>query len=173
MLLEKSFITVVLAVGMVASTASTIQASEDKDASAAGKRIQEALAKLAKGSGEWKRFSVTYDDLHALHGGLTLTIHGTGKVTQTAVRQQVGEQKEVSATELKQLVELLQKHKAWEQKEVQRPAVRDESQARLVVTYGDDSVTVWEWYNDLPKNKRLVEILEAMQKAAWKSVPKQ
>ena len=169
MSLGKSFITVVLAVGMVASTASTIQASEDNDASAAGKRIQEALAKLAKGGGEWKRFSVTYDDLHGLHGGLALTIHGTGKVTQKVVRQKVGEEKEVSETELKQLVELLQKHKAWEQKEVGRPAVPDESKARLVITYEDDSVTVWEWYNDLPKNERLLEIREAMKKAAWKS----
>ena len=82
MLLEKSFGTVVLAVGMVVSTASTIQASED---SVAGKRTQDALAKLAKGGAEWKSFSVTYDDLHALHGGLTLTIHGTGKVAQKAV----------------------------------------------------------------------------------------
>jgi hypothetical protein len=173
MLLGKSFITVVLAVGMVASTASTIQASEDNDASAAGKRIQEALARLAKGGGEWKRFSVTYDDLHGLHGGLTLTIHGTGKVTQKVVRQKAGEEKEVTETELKQLVELLQKHKAWEQKEVERPVVPDESKARLVIKYEDDSVTVWEWYNDLPKNKRLLEIREAMKKAAWKSVPRE
>jgi hypothetical protein len=53
-----------LFVGMAVWSASTGQGREDKDASAAGKRIQEALAKLAKGGGEWKRLSVTYDDIH-------------------------------------------------------------------------------------------------------------
>lgn len=94
-------------------------------------------------------------------------------MTQKAVRQRVGEEKEVSQAELKQLIDLLQKHKAWEQKDVERPAVVDESKARLVIKYEDASVTVWEWYNDLSKNRRWLEIREAMEKAAWKSVPKE
>jgi hypothetical protein len=169
----KSFFATALAMCMTASTASIAQDGKDKDASAASKRIQDAIDQLAKGSEEWRQFSLTYTDLHGLHGGLTLTIHGDGKVTQESVHEKVGEEKEVLEAELKQLVELLQKHRAWEQKEVERPAVPCESTARLVIKYGDDSVTVWEWYNDLPKNKRLVEIREAMKKAAWKSVPKE
>ncbi|MFO0965125.1 MAG: hypothetical protein U0793_06010 [Gemmataceae bacterium] len=112
---------------------------------------------------------MTYDDLHAFHGGLTLTIDGKGKVTQKAVRQKVGEARDVSKADLKLLVDLLQKHKAWEQREPERKPRPDESKARLVIRYGDESVTVWEWYNDLRKNKRLLEIREAMKKAAWKS----
>ena len=162
----------VFATGMVALVVSPLRAGGDKDAPAARVRVQDALAKLAKGDGEWKRFSVTYDDLHPLHGGLTLTIEGSGKVTQKTLRQKAGDEKEVSEVELKQLVELLQKHKAWDQKEPERPAIPDESKARLVIKYGDDSVTIWEWHNDLPKNKRLLEIREAMKKAAWKSVSK-
>jgi len=173
MLRKRAFIAVVLTAAVVAVNSSTVEADDAKNASAAGKRIQEALADLAKGDGDWKRFSVTYDDLHGLHGGLTLTIHGSGKVTQKAVREKIGEPKEVSAAQLKELVELLQKHKAWEQKEPERPPVPDESRARLAIKYADDSVTIWEWYNDLSKNKRLVVIREAMKKAAWKSVPQE
>lgn len=154
----------------LAAAAAGSTVDKDKDVFAA-QRIEEALGKLAKGDGDWKRFSVTYDDLHPLHGGLTLTIDGAGKVTQKAVRQKVGEVKDVSASDLKKLVELLQKHQAWEQKEAERKPRPDESKARLMIRYGEDSVTVWEWYNDLRKNNRLLEIREAMKKAPWKANP--
>lgn len=169
---SRSFFGAIVLVGVFSAVASTMQTDKDDDA-ATRMRVKEALAKLGKGEGDWKKFSVTYSDLHALHGGLTLTIDGTGKVTQKAVRAKVGEEKEVSEKELKHLVELLQTHKAWEQKEPPRKAIPDESVARLSIKYGDDVVGVWEWYNDLPKNKRIVELRDAMKKAAWKEVPKE
>jgi hypothetical protein len=166
-MLAKSITTLTLALAVSAG----LTDDPGKDKVAAATRLEEALRKLANGDGDWKRFSVTYDDLHAFHGGLTLTIDGAGKATQKAVRQKVGAVKDVSAADLKQLVMLLQKHRAWEQKEPDRKPRPDESKARLTIRYGDDSVTVWEWYNDLRKNNRLWELREAMKKAAWTVAP--
>ncbi len=172
MLHQKNLLAVVLVGTLVCSATSPTHAEQTKADQSAGKCIQEALKALAEGKGDWKQFSLTYDDLHGLHGGLTLTIHGSGKVEQEAVREKVGEPKDVSMANLNQLVNLLQKHKAWQQQVVERSAVPDESRARLVIKYKNDSVTIWEWYNDLPKNKRLAEIREFMKSVAWKGIPK-
>jgi len=117
-------------------------------------------------------FTVTYDDLHPLHGGLRLSIHGNGKVEQTVQRTNAGEVKTVTAGELRRLVELLYKHRVWDQRVPERQPIPDESRSQLVLTYGRHSVTVWEWYNDLETNKRIIEIREFMKKIAWKRVPK-
>ncbi len=172
MLLKQMFVAIVFVMGIFVLGSDTSGADLNKERSAEIKRVQQSLAKLASGEGDWKQFSITYNDLHAFHGGLTLTIDGRGKVTQKALRQKVGQPKEVSEKELKVLVELLQKHHAWQQKVAERTAVPDESRAHLTITYGNDSVTIWEWYNDLSANKRLHVIREAMKKSAWKSIPK-
>ena len=135
-------------------------------------RIERAIKALGNGKGDWKLLTVTYDDLHSLHGGLTLTIHGNGKVEQTARRTAAGEIKTVTAAELRKLVELLYRHKAWEQRTPERPAIPDESRSQLIISYGNDTVTIWEWYNDMDKNKRIIEIREFMKKIAWKAVRK-
>ena len=77
-------------------------------------------------------------------------------------------QKDALEKDLKDLIEKLIAHEAWAQRVPERPAVPDESRAKLTLTVGADSVTVWDWYNDLAKNKRLVEIRDLMQKIAWK-----
>ncbi len=167
----RSFVGAILLVGTFTAAVSALQPEKD-DKAMTRQRIEAALAKLVKGEGDWKKLSMTYSDLHPFHGGLTLTIDGSGKVTQQALREKVGEEREVSKQELKRLVELLQSHKAWEQKVPARLANPDESKARFTIKYGDDVVEVWEWYNDLRKNKRIVELREAMKTAAWKEVPK-
>ncbi len=43
------------------------------------------------------------------------------------------------------------------------------TKAAPTITYGQASVTIWEWYNDLEKNRRLGEIQDFMKKIAWKS----
>ncbi len=139
---------------------------------AAAERIAAALARLATGEGDWAPFALTYDDLHSLHGGLTLTIRGDGTVEQKAVRQKAGEARTVSPAALRQLAALLEQHRAWEQREAERPARPDESKARLTIAYRGDQVSIWEWHNDLAKNRRLIEIREAMKRAAWKELPK-
>ncbi len=131
--------------------------------------LKKALQDLALGKGDLPKLTVTWDDLHVFHGGLRLAIRGDGTVTQTVLRRKAGEaKKKVDAKDLKGLVELLIRHEAWLQRVPERAAVPDESRADLTISVGENSITVWEWYNDLDKNKRLVDIRDLMKKIAWK-----
>jgi hypothetical protein len=74
---------------------------------------------------------------------------------------------------MKRLVELLNKHQAWEQRTSHRQVVQPgESTARLTIRYKLDSATVWEYHSEMAKNDRLLAIREAMKRAAWIEVPK-
>lgn len=114
-------------------------------------------------------FSVTFDHLHSLHGGLVLTIRGDGSVQQQAVRTKAGEPKDrIAEADLRTLVALLVKHEVWTQRVEERLPRPDESIASLKTCYRDQCVEVWEWYNDLEKNARINDILQHMQQIAWK-----
>ena len=128
--------------------------------------IRTALELLSSGRGKLELLTVVYDDLHQFHGGVTLTIRGTGAVEVNALRVNVGSPRIVTATDLLSLVELLKKLKAWEQVVPERQAVPDESRASLVIAYGDERCTVWEWYNDLGKNRRISAIRALMEQIA-------
>ena len=131
--------------------------------------VKKALEEMAKGTGALDKLSVTWDDLHGLHGGLRLKVEGSGRITQEAVRTNVGTPREkVDPKDLRRLVDALIAHEAWIQRVPERTPVPDESRARLTITVGDASSTVWERYNDLVANKRLVEIRDLLQKIAWK-----
>ncbi len=136
---------------------------------AAAASFQAALAAVAKDDQALKTLTVTYDDMHGLHGGLTLSIFGDGRVEQKAVREKVGQPKtNVSRAELQQLVALLIEVSAWEQRVKDRPPVPDESRASLRITLDGKSAGIWEWYNDLQKNQRIVRVRELMKKIAWR-----
>jgi len=152
-------------VAMLALLVLTQDAADPKKKDA----MKGALQEIAEGKGDLQKFTVTWNDLHGLHGGLKLTIRGDGTISQEAKFTKVGEPKEkVDPKALRELVDKLLALEAWVQKVPERPAIPDESRARLTITAGGESVTVWEWYNDLAKNKRLVEIRDLMQKLAWK-----
>src|SRR5262245_36004984 len=72
-----------------------------------GEEVRAALDSLAAGRGDWTMFSVTYDDLHPMHGGLTLTIHGDGRVEKKVLRMETREPRQVSRQDLELLVGLL------------------------------------------------------------------
>lgn len=133
-------------------------------------RVKTALSTLAKDERALKTLTVTYDDMHGLHGGLTLTLHGDGRIEQQAVREKAGKPKSAVATEdLHRLVALLQEVAAWEQRVPERRAVPDESRTRLHITLDGHSATIWEWYNDMAKNQRIVRVRELMKQIAWRS----
>jgi hypothetical protein len=132
-------------------------------------RVKGALSALAKDERAWKTLTVTYDDMHGMHGGLTLTIHGDGRVEQTAVREKVGPPKDnIERAELQRLVALLLEVAAWEQRVPERRPVPDESRARLHIVLDGNSAAIWEWYNDLQKNQRIFRVRELMKKIAWR-----
>ena len=130
--------------------------------------IREALSEITARKLNPTPLSITYDDMHGLWGGLTLTIRGNGNVEQKAVKEEVGRPGLVSRDSILKLVRLLLKEKAWEQREPQRAPKPDESKAQLVIQYGKQRSEIWEWYNDLDKNQRLGKIRELMKTIASK-----
>jgi len=134
---------------------------------AGGERVRACLDELAAGRGGWAAFSVTYDDVHGLHGGLRLTVHGDGRVEQEAVRAPAGEPRRVPRVDLDRLVALLRELQVWEQQTPERAPAADESQARLTVRCGADEATIWEWYNDLRENRRIVRVYHLLTEIGW------
>jgi hypothetical protein len=134
---------------------------------AADSPVKSALERIEAGRLDLTPLAVSYDDLHPLWGGLVLTIQGTGKVEQKAVRQTSGQPKLVTREDLLHLVRLLLSQQAWVQRVPERPPVPDESKARLTIRYGDDQAVIWEWYNDLTANRRIVQVRDLMQRIAW------
>lgn len=130
-------------------------------------RIRVCLEALAAGREEWGGFSVSYDDLHGLHGGLSLIIHGDGRVEQQAVRRPVGTPRRVSRPDLDRLLTLLRELKAWEQRTPERQAVPDESTGRLTIWCGGVETTIWEWHNDMKANARIARVRTLMAEIAW------
>lgn len=130
--------------------------------------IREALSEITARKLNPAPLSITYDDMHGLWGGLTLTIRGDGNVEQKAVKEEVGTPGLVSRDSILKLVRLLLKEKAWEQREPQRAPKPDESEARLVIQYGKQRSEIWEWYNDLDKNQRVGKIRDLMKTIASK-----
>lgn len=132
----------------------------------AADQVPACLDQLAADRGDWSKVSITYDDLHGLHGGLTLTINGDGRVEQHAVRVQTREPRDVLKPDLEELLALLRELKAWEQRTPERQAKPDESTARLTIRCGGDEVTIWEWHNQLAENARISRVRDLMTRLA-------
>jgi hypothetical protein len=109
---------------------------------------------------------LTYDDMHGLWGGMTINIRGSGsgEVRERARGDAKPEIVETTISEnrLLELIELLIELRAWEQRTPERPAVPDESKARLTIRVGERTSNVWEWFNEMSKNNRLIQIKSKM-----------
>ena len=132
--------------------------------------VTSALESMSK-NGDIKHLKVTYNDLHGFHGGLTLSIYGSGKVEQQNLRCAVGTPVEVTSENLLKLIELLIELEAWKQLVPERMPVPDESRASLTIETDGQSSLLWEWFNDLSANNRLKRVADLMKEIAWDRVP--
>lgn len=128
--------------------------------------VEQALRAIANGSRSALDLRVTYDDMHGLWGGTTITVIGEGTCRRIqrlrgATTSQV-ECGTINAGQVQALVRLIVDLQAWEQQIAARPPVPDESRAILSIEIGDASVRIWEWYNDLAQNGRLIRIRDQM-----------
>ena len=117
--------------------------------------------------------SITYDDMHGLWGGTKITIIGAGS-GEIQQRDRGHEQPQILKNTLEQdqlleLVKLLVDLKAWEQRTRERQPLADESRATLTINTGAHSSTMWEWFNDMEMNKRLVQIKTKMAQMVKKT----
>lgn len=128
--------------------------------------VETALRAIAHEGRSPSDVSVIYDDMHGLWGGVTITVSGAGTYEQRQRDRGAGSPQVVTGSigtlEIRELADLLLELRAWEQATPERTPVPDESRATLTLRIGDTRVTVWEWYNDLTKNGRLVRVRDRM-----------
>jgi hypothetical protein len=112
---------------------------------------------------------IIYSDLHGLWGGLRLTVHGTGRVEQEAVRSEAEppSPRDLTADEVRQIVEVLLAMSAWEQRTPDRAPQPDEARAELYIRAGTAQSLIWEWFNDLDETGRIVQVRQKMKALAW------
>jgi hypothetical protein len=111
--------------------------------------------------------TITYDDMHGLWGGSILIVRGNGSLerqTKLAGSPTVKvTQQTISEQTLLDLVRLLVELRAWEQRTPDRQLVPDESRAQLNVSVQGNTSRVWERFNEMPTNNRLIQIKTWME----------
>jgi len=111
--------------------------------------------------------TITYDDMHSLWGGTTITVRGDGAM-ETRTRE-IGaheaqlSRKQIDERELINLIRLLIEVRAWEQVTAEASPVPDESRATLMLDLVDNSTRVWERVNEMAANNRLVQIKSLLE----------
>jgi hypothetical protein len=107
-------------------------------------------------------FEVVYEAMHPLHGGTVIEIKGDGSAKRTSRHRGSPEVQtrhtRLSEPQILELVGLLLKLEAWEQRVPERQPVPGEGKATLSITLGPQKGGFWEWHNDLSKNDRLVQV---------------
>jgi hypothetical protein len=109
---------------------------------------------------------ITYSDIHALFGGQELSVRGTGSVEAKVVRQKAEPTHRLSSAQVRDLVKLLLQIEAWRQLTPDRQPRLDESRARLTIEVGSNSSEIWEWYNDLAVNNRVIRARDHIRRAS-------
>jgi hypothetical protein len=106
--------------------------------------------------------SIAYTDMHPLWGGCMHTVGGDGRLERRVRAQGAAEPlsgtQRISERELLDLVRLLVELSAWEQRTADCLPVPDESRAYLTISLEGKSNEIWEWYNEMRANNRLVRI---------------
>ncbi len=156
----EEFNVVLLAIILVSGVSCRSNALTDKPMS-----VENSLRAL-NGNEMPKDLSISYDDMHGLWGGTSIIIRGDGKGERRERARGNAEpevfETNVSQQQLLELIRLLLKNEAWKQKTPEREPVPDESRATLTVSVGGQTSSVWEWFNEMNKNDRLIQIKTKM-----------
>ncbi len=113
---------------------------------------------------------ITYEELHPTQDGPRFVVHGTGEIEREGEGADAGGYNKLSVlslAEIENLVRLLIDIEAWEQRVPWRETASDESRAYLRVQVGGASSEIWEWYDELDSNLRIVKLLDQLKKFAF------
>jgi hypothetical protein len=109
--------------------------------------------------------AVVYSDAHGLWGGTTISLGADGAYRRDRIDPREPPQRAevvVDAARHRALTTLLIELQAWKQRVPERRAVPDESRAGLTIRCGAAEARIWEWYNDLGKNRRIARVRDAL-----------
>jgi hypothetical protein len=123
--------------------------------------VEQALRAAASGAAIPPDFVVTYSDEHGMHGGMRVSLSADGTYSWRTYSQQEGSSKaegRVSEEAVRDVIALLVQLRAWEQVTPPRQPVPDESRAGLQIRAGGEEATMWEWFNDMGVNNRLIQV---------------
>lgn len=125
--------------------------------------VERTLRAAAGGAEIPTDFAVRYSDMHGMHGGTTISLAADGTLHSRTVDPRRGSSEEGRATvppdSVRAVVQLLVELSAWEQRTPPRPPVPDESASGLTIRAGGEEVRIWEWYNDMGTNARMIRVL--------------
>ncbi len=145
----------------------TLKAWPSTDSLTPSKGSVESELKAAFAGGKVPpHLSVFYSDMHGLWGGTSIVIRGRG----TGERRERSRGKEkpkvvkkrIDQGQLLELIKLLIELRAWEQQTPDRPPLPDESRATLSISVNGQASESWEWFNEISKNNRLIQIKTKM-----------
>jgi hypothetical protein len=131
--------------------------------------MEQQLKNLAEGRAT-QNLSIVYSDMHGLWGGVTVTLSTSGayELLERARGQVVPEliHKTVPPAQVQEVIDLLLQLRLWEQQALQRTPIPDEVRATLTLKIGDAEASIWELYNNLEKNSRLVHMRKLLLELA-------
>jgi hypothetical protein len=123
--------------------------------------VEQHLKDIAEGRAT-PNLSIVYNDMHGLWGGVTITLSTSGayerleRARGAIVPELV--QRTVTIDQVQSVVRVLLETRAWEQQALQRRPIPDEVLATLTLKSGDAESSIWELYNNLEKNGRLIRV---------------
>jgi hypothetical protein len=109
-----------------------------------------------------QNLTIIYSDMHGLWGGVTVTLSTSGayeileRPRGAIVPDMV--RKTITPEQVQEVLRLLLETRAWEQQSLERMPMPDEARASLTLRTGDLEASIWELYNNLEKNGRLVRV---------------
>jgi hypothetical protein len=123
--------------------------------------MEQQLKDFAEGHAT-QNLTIVYSDMHGLWGGVTITLSTSGayELLERARGQVVPDmvRKTVTPGHVQEVIRLLRETRASEQQALQRTPIPDEVRATLTLRIGDVESSIWELYNNLEKNGRLVRV---------------
>jgi len=130
--------------------------------------VQNELKAIVAGNKVPADLTITYDDMHGLSGGTTIMVYGDGRLerqtkTSGASAAKITH-KRIDRHKLIELIRLLVKLGAWDQLTPDRQPIPDESRANFTISVKGSSSRMWEWFNEMPGNNRLIQIKARMVK---------
>lgn len=150
----------------LALVGAVVLAVDLRAAQTSGSPVEEGLRLILEDGLDAATLRITYSDIHPLFGGQELSVRGTGSVETKFVRQKAAPSHRLPGVQVRDLVKLLLQIEAWRQLTPDRQLRPDESRARLTIEVGSNTSEIWEWYNDLAANNRVIRVRDHIRRAS-------